>query len=313
MAETEGKTIGFTLSLQRFMDYLKLERTCSMNTVRAYESDMKQWGAFCSRHGIDADRLTADEISRFLLEQKAAGKSKSTVQRNAACLSSFARFLVYDGETAAVPKLDPLPKKDETLPQVMTEGEIQRIINACEDGTLLGKRDRAIIELAYGSGMRASELCDIRLRDLNRENDILYARGKGNKERVIPFVGAVRKIVDSFISEYRPQLNKNNAEWLFLTRSGRQLRRESLWHIMRKRGRAAGVPESRLHPHVLRHTFATHLLRNGMDQRTLQSILGHSSILTTEKYTHLDTEIRDMYDKFHPRAKYTEEDTHAAK
>ena len=151
-----------------------------------------------------------------------------------------------------MPRLSPLRLARKKLPEILNENEIQRIINACEDGTALGKRDRAYIELAYGAGMRASELCGLRLRDLDPGSGILYARGKGDKERAVPYMGAPRRAVEEYIAEYRPQLDKNKAEWLFLSRNGKQLHRETLWVILHKRGEAAGVPAKRLHPHVLR-------------------------------------------------------------
>ncbi len=288
---------------ERFGDYIKLERGCSENTKKAYLSDLAIWIAWCARSARSPLEVEADAVLRFLLEAKAEGRRKSSVQRLGAVLRSFAKFLQYDGMTDKVPRLAPLPAREEKLPEILNENELQRIINACEDGTALGKRDRAYIDLAYGAGMRASELCWLRLRDLDPGSGILYARGKGDKERVIPYVGAVRRVVGEYIREYRPALDKCGAEWLFLSRNGRQLHRETLWVILHKRGLAAGVPKSRLHPHVLRHTFATHLLRGGMDQRTLQELLGHSSIMTTEKYTHLDINLRDYYDRYHPRAK----------
>ncbi len=288
---------------ERFGDYIRLERACSENTKRAYMSDLSIWFAWCGRAGRDPLDIESGAVSRFLLEAGIDGRKKSSVQRLGAVLRSFAKFLQYDGVTDKAPRLAPLPDREKKLPEILNENELQRIINACEDGTTLGKRDRAYIELAYGAGMRASELCSLRLRDIDRGSGILYARGKGDKERVIPYIGAVRRFVDEYIAEYRPKLDKNRAEWLFLSRGGKQLHRETLWVILRKRGTAAGVPAKRLHPHVLRHTFATHLLRNGMDQRTLQELLGHSSIMTTEKYTHLDISLRDYYDKYHPRAK----------
>lgn len=288
---------------ERFGDYIKLERACSENTKRAYLSDLAIWTAWCSRNSRDPLDVAPDAVSRFLMEAGIEGRKKSSLHRLGAVLRSFAKFLQYDGVTDKAPRLVPLGAREEKLPEILNENEIQRIINACEDGTPLGKRDRAYIELAYGAGMRASELCGLRLRDLDPGGGILYARGKGDKERVIPYIGAVRRVVDEYIREYRPALDKKGAEWLFLSRSGRQLHRETLWVILHKRGLAAGVPAKRLHPHVLRHTFATHLLRGGMDQRTLQELLGHSSITTTEKYTHLDLNLRDYYDKYHPRAK----------
>lgn len=292
----------FNRILGRFEDYLTLERGCRQNTLKAYSSDVKSWYLYAASAGFPYTKLTGDAISRFLTVLTVNGRAKSTIQRNAAVLSSFAKFLAYDGVTGSMPLLDPLPKRKEVLPQIMTEGEIQRILNACEDGTPIGKRDRAIIELAYGTGMRASELCGVRLKDIDVSGGLIYTKGKGGKERTIPYVGAVRKIVDDYILNTRPYFEKGHSDWLFLTRTGKPLRREFLWQMLRKRGTSAKIPIARLHPHVLRHTFATHLLRNGMDQRTLQEILGHSSIMTTEKYTHLDNEIMDYYEKYHPRS-----------
>lgn len=308
MPDCEKENKKYHLALECFADYVLLERGGSANTVAAYRSDLRFWYEFCKRHGGDPMDLDSDKISRFLLGQLAKGRSKSTAQRNAAALSSFARFLVYDGESERMPRLDRMPKKDETLPQILSEEEIQRIINACEDGTAIGKRDRAMVELAYGAGLRVSELCSLRLGDLDGTGGFLYARGKGDKERSVPYVGGVRRVVEDYIANYRPELDKYEQQWLFLSRNGRPLRRESFWQILRRRGKkATGISLKRLHPHILRHSFATHLLRNGMDQRTLQEILGHSSIITTEKYTHFDQELRDIYDKFHPRARDEEE------
>ncbi|MDO5115298.1 MAG: tyrosine-type recombinase/integrase [Synergistaceae bacterium] len=287
---------------ERFGDYIRLERGGSENTLRAYLSDLSKWFDYCRGCDCDPFDVKREMITRFLNGETAEGRKKSSVQRLGAVMRSFAIFLQFDGVTDSLPRLAPLPSREKKLPQIMTEGEIQRIINACEDGSALGKRDRAFIELAYGAGMRASELCAARLRDLDPENGLIYTRGKGEKERSVPYIGAVRRVVEEYIDGYRPQLDKQKAEWIFLSRTGRQLHRETLWVILHKRGMQAGIPKQRLHPHVLRHTFATHLLRNGMDQRTLQELLGHSSIMTTEKYTHLDTELRDNYDKYHPRA-----------
>ena len=292
----------FLNALSRFEDYILLERGCSENTLKAYSSDLKQWYFYCQRMEFSPLVLNSHNIARFLREQSARGMSKSTVQRNGAVMNSFARFLVYDGVTENMPMLDPLPARDKILPQIMTEGEIQRLINACEDSTPIGKRDRTAIELAYGTGMRASELCSLKLKDIDRGGGLIFTRGKGDKERCIPYVGGVRKVVDEYIDVHRSKLDKLKQPWLLLTKSGRKMRREFLWRLLRKRGLQTGISATRLHPHVLRHTFATHLLRKGMDQRTLQELLGHSSILTTEKYTHLDLEMRDFYDKYFPRS-----------
>ncbi len=291
----------FRKILERFEDYIRLERGGSPNTLKAYVSDLMQWREYCEKTGTDPASPQPDNAARFLRELVSKGMSKGTVQRKGASIRTFAKFLVYDGVMEKLPSLEPLPSREKILPQVMTEGEIQRLINCCEDGTPLGKRDRAAIELAYGTGMRASELCSLKLRDIDRAGGLIFTMGKGSKERCVPYVGGVRKVVDEYIELHRPALDKEGSPWLLLTKSGKKMSREFLWRLLRKRGALAGISSSRLHPHVLRHTFATHLLRKGMDQRTLQEILGHSSILTTEKYTHLDLELRDIYDEFFPR------------
>ena len=248
---------------ERFGDYIKLERACSENTRRAYLSDLSIWTAWCRRNSRDPLDVQADAVSRFLLEAQIEGRKKSSIQRLGAVLRSFAKFLQYDGQTDKVPRLAPLPLREEKLPEILNENEIQRIINTCEDGTALGKRDRAYIELAYGAGMRASELCGLRLRDLDPGSGILYARGKGDKERAVPYMGAPRRAVEEYIAEYRPQLDKNKAEWLFLSRNGKQLHRETLWVILHKRGgrrsareaasSARAAPHLRDRPHPQRH------------------------------------------------------------
>ena len=197
---------------ERFGDYIKLERACSENTRRAYLSDLSIWTAWCRRNSRDPLDVQADAVSRFLLEAQIEGRKKSSVQRLGAVLRSFAKFLQYDGQTDKVPRLAPLPSREEKLPEILNENEIQRIINACEDGTALGKRDRAYIELAYGAGMRASELCGLRLRDLDPGSGILYARGKGDQERAVPYMGAPRRAAAEDIAEHRPHLATNKAE-----------------------------------------------------------------------------------------------------
>lgn len=213
-----------------------------------------------------------------------------------------------------------MPKREKLLPRVMTEGEIERLLDSCGEETptakqsekkaAIGLRDRAMIEMTYGCGLRASELCAIKISDIDKAGGVLYIRGKGDKERLVPFVGAPRSIALKYMDEARPILLgkegdasiPKNDDHLFVSVNGRAMNRGELWNIVQKRGKRAGIARSRLHPHVLRHSFATHLQRRGMDLRTLQELLGHSSIATTEKYAHLDTELRDIYDRFHPRA-----------
>ncbi len=212
------------------------------------------------------------------------------------------RYLEQEGEGGGDVRLPSLPGRKEGLPRILSEGEVDRLFQACEGDGPLDLRDRALFGTAYGCGLRAGELCGLRIGDVDFSARVLRAFGKGEKELAIPFLGEVSEKVALYLQKGRPLLLKVPGDFLFLTRSGNPMKREDIWRTLRKRGAKAGIPAARLHPHVLRHSFATHLLRRGMDQRSLQELLGHSSIATTEKYLHFDLELRDVYDKAHPRA-----------
>lgn len=289
-----------------FIDHLRLERDASPNTLTAYRSDLARWEAFCLQEGRQVSPVRRDDFEEYMKHLASSGASQATRMRKAAAISAFQKYLIYDGRAAPSEAAPPIPKRVRSLPQVLTEGEVERLLYACDDGTIDGAADRTIIEILYGCGLRASELCGIRLKDIDDSGGNLYIRGKGRKERVVPYIGSTRNSVRRYIADIRCDiLARSEAKehgYLFMTRAGAPLTRQWLWSMIRRRGERAGIAASRLHPHVLRHSFATHLQRRGMDLRTLQEILGHSSINTTEKYSHLDTELRDIYDSFHPRA-----------
>ena len=289
------------LPFESFLTYLALERGASEHTLRAYRSDLTHFEDFCARRGKPPCPPEENELTLFLRELQRQGLAASSVQRRAACLRSFLRFLQEQGEPAASREPLSLPDRPAPLPQILTEGEVGRLLETCDGSASLDLRDRALFELIYGCGLRASEACSLRLRDVDCTGGTLRVRGKGNKTRVVPLLGEVRKAVERYLAAGRGEA-PGDPEALFLSRNRRPLRREDLWRIVRRRGVQAGIPSSRLHPHILRHSFATHLLRHGMDLRTLQSLLGHASLGTTEKYTHFDQELRDVYDRAHPRA-----------
>lgn len=289
------------IRLKTFCEYLEFERGASANTVASYRADMKSWFSFAQASEFREDVPDSAGLARYLRHLASLSRSKSTLQRHAATLRTWKRFLEEEGLRPASSERLPLPSKDRKLPQILGEGEIERIIQACSGTSPMDKRDRALLETVYGCGLRASEACRIRLGDADFAAGILRVTGKGDKERIVPLVGTSRKVLQRYVCETRPAF-RPKGEGIFLTRSGKPLRREDVWRIVQKRGRQAGIPLSRLHPHVLRHSFATHLLRRGMDLRTLQELLGHASIGTTERYTHFDIELRDIYDRCHPRA-----------
>ncbi|HOM30891.1 MAG TPA: tyrosine-type recombinase/integrase [Acetomicrobium flavidum] len=285
-----------------FAGYLRFERGYSENTVQAYISDLTKWFDFCARHAIDPFPPKHEFIAKFLKELAEQGKAKSSLQRYAATIRSWNRYLSLEGLVDEEQWLPSLPSKEQKLPQILSEGEVERLISSCRDGSILGDRDEAIFEIIYGCGLRASEACLLTTGDIDWHANTIRVKGKGDKERVVPLLGSIKEKLKKYVDTVRPQLDKFGERWLFLTRTGRQLHREDLWRIVRRRGKAAGIPAIRLHPHVLRHSLATHMLRRGLDLRTLQELLGHASIATTERYTHLDLELRDIYDKCHPRA-----------
>ena len=292
----------FEKCVENFLSYLLLERGLSPNTIAAYRRDLREWAAFCAERKAVPLPPDPSVISLFQRSLVEGPKSPATRQRIVAAMRTWMRYLEQEEITGEQQRLPTLPGRQKRLPQILSEGEVERLFQACAGTSPLDLRDRALFGIAYGCGLRAGELCGLRLGDLDFSARVLRAFGKGEKERAIPFLGEVLERVAAYLREGRPKLVKEETDVLFLTRNSNPLNREDVWRTLGKRGRKAGIPRSRLHPHVLRHSFASHLLRRGMDQRSLQELLGHSSIATTEKYLHFDLELRDVYDKAHPRA-----------
>ena len=288
--------------IRQFRLYLLAERGRSPHTAESYASDLRQWLCFCERTGEEPCPPSPESVAAFRLELASEGRARSTQQRAVAAIRSWIRFVeMEEGREEDLP-LPELPRKTRKEPRVLNEAEIERLLVACRGPRPLDLRDRAIVEMGYGCGLRASELCGLELLDLDFEARLLRTRGKGNKMRVVPFLGETARSVRLYLDSARPELNRRGEPRVFLSRLGRPLRREDLWRILRRRGAAAGIARSRLYPHILRHSFATHLLARGMDMRTLQEMLGHASIMTTQVYAHFDREMRTEYDRFHPRA-----------
>ena len=285
-----------------FRLYLTAERGRSPHTAESYASDLHQWLRFCEGLGRPPYPPSPDDVAAFRLGLASEGKARSTQQRAVAALRSWMRFVeMEEGGEEDLP-LPELPRKTRKEPRVLNEAEIERLLDACRGPRPLDMRDRAIVEVGYGCGLRASEICGLEVLDLDFEARTLRTLGKGNKVRVVPFLGEAARSVRLYLDSARPELNRRSEPHVFLSRLGRPLHREDLWRILRRRGAAAGIARSRLYPHILRHSFATHLLARGMDMRTLQEMLGHASIMTTQVYAHFDREMRTEYDRFHPRA-----------
>ncbi|MCR4817935.1 MAG: tyrosine-type recombinase/integrase [Fretibacterium sp.] len=289
-------------AIDDFLAYLEGERGRSRLTAESYASDLRQWLRFCEEEDKAPYPPAEVDVIAFRRRLEEEGKARSTQQRAIAALRSWFRYIEVEQGEEGEYTLPDLPDKTKIMPRILNEAEINRLFDVCRGEKTLDRRDAAIFEIGYGCGLRASEICGLKVLDLDFESHLLHTRGKGDKERVVPFLGGVARSIRSYLDEARPKLNRHGLPFVFLSRQGRPLSRVDLWRILRRRGEAAGIARARLYPHILRHSFATHLLARGMDMRTLQEMLGHSSIMTTQIYSHFDREMRDEYDRFHPRA-----------
>jgi integrase/recombinase XerD len=287
--------------LDRFRLYLVDKRGRSRLTAEGYASDLRQWLNFCEAGDLAPFPPSPAAVSAFLRHMDGQGKQRSTQQRRIAAMRSWIRFVeTEEAEESDSPLPEP-PGATKPTPRVLNEAEIRRLMEACGISGPLAVRDRAIFEIAYGCGLKVSEICALEVPDLDFESKLLRTRGRGEKERVVPFLGETARGVKAYM-DARPMLDRDGTNRVFLSCSGRPLSRQDIWRIMKKRGRAAGITESRLYPHILRHSFAMHLLARGVDMRTLQEMLGHSSVMMTQTYSCFDEKMRDFYDRFHPRA-----------
>jgi integrase/recombinase XerD len=292
-----------------FLAYLELERGLSRNTLEAYRSDLLQFGEFLRRRDLTLNATRHGDIAAFLSELASGTAERppvaaATLARKVAALRSFYRHLRREGALEHDPTADLRgPRKTRTLPRVLTREEVTRLLGEPRGADPRALRDRALLEVMYACGLRASEAIGLELADVDLDEGVLCARGKGAKERLVPIgrqaVGALR----AYCRSGRPALIGARAESrMFVNRRGTRLTRQGLYKIVQGHARRAGLQE-KMSPHTLRHTFATHLLAGGCDLRSLQEMLGHADLATTQVYTHLSAErLKDAYFSAHPRA-----------
>jgi integrase/recombinase XerD len=291
-----------------FLSYLELERGLSRNTLNAYRTDLLQYGEYLGAHDLDALKARPAEVSEFLAEL-ATGEgrpacSAATIHRKAACLRSFYKHLRRDeliGEdpTAALSA----PRRAKKLPQVLNYSEVQKLLAAPRGSEPTALRDRALLEVMYACGLRASETIGLEPGDVDMHEGFLRARGKGSKERLVPLGRQAILAINAYLRGGRPQLiGERHEPKLFVNFRGGPLTRQGLYKIVQRHAREAGLA-GRMSPHTLRHSFATHLLAGGCDLRAVQEMLGHADISTTQMYTHLSGErLKEVYFQAHPRA-----------
>ena len=297
--------ISRSFLLERFQDHLSVEKGASPRTNEAYMRDVSRFAVFCATKGAAAPANASARILReYVYHLKDLGLSPSSIRRNVSAVRSYFRFMLGEGELVRDPseRLE-APKRWRTLPEVLTVEEAERLLVAPSLDEPLAFRDRAMLELAYGAGLRVSEWITLSIKDVMMDDHLLRVFGKGSKERLVPIGRKAIAAVAIYVRELRPRLEKGQGKGiLFLNARGEPMSRMGAWKILRKYVDLAGITKP-VSPHTLRHSFATHLLEGGADLRAVQEMLGHSDISTTQIYTHVDREyLRSVHRQFHPRA-----------
>jgi integrase/recombinase XerD len=292
--------------IPNYLDHLRVERRLAAHTLESYARDLEALAAFAAAAERPLERLERADLEAFVRQQMTRGLSPRSVARRVAAIRGFYRFLVLDRQIEHNPADDLHPPRAwPALPKLLSVSEVDALIAQPDVTTPLGLRDRAMIELLYATGLRVSELVNVRFADLHLDEEYLTCIGKGSKERLVPIGEQAAAWVRRYHREARPHLLKTNAkarDVLFVNARGGRLTRVGFWKVLKRHGRQARLPRT-LSPHVLRHSFATHLLENGADLRAIQLMLGHADLSTTQIYTHvLETRLRSVYDRFHPRA-----------
>jgi integrase/recombinase XerD len=293
--------------VQAFIDHLDVERRLSKNTLDSYQRDLSQYTRFLNGNEISGWTDTQKvHIQSYLLHLKKLGRTPATISRSLVSIRSFHHFLMREGQASANPAFDlEPPKLDKPLPKVLTVAEVEQLLDAPDPSNRQGARDKAMLELLYATGIRVTELISLDLESLNLDMGFVRCVGKGGKERVVPLGKTAAGFLAHYIDTMRPRLLKEDTESqaLFVNHAGGRLTRQGFWKIIKKHAREAKI-ESDITPHTLRHSFAAHLLDNGADLRSVQEMLGHADISTTQIYTQVSkTRLKDVYDRAHPRAK----------
>lgn len=298
--------------IREYLAHLAVERGASPHTVAAYRRDLGEYSGFLARRAVTTpDAVTREDVTAYVADLRARGLAPSTVERRVAALKGFHKFLVREGITENHPTARvPLPKVPARLPDLISIDEADALLSQPFPDGPVGLRDRAILEVLYGSGLRASELSGLDITDIDVAAGYLRVFGKGSKERLVPIGGIALTALETYIRAGRQHLRQKaslsaDASAVFLSVRGRRLSRQSVHSLVSAYGQRVGLES--LHPHTLRHSFATHMLEGGADLRALQEMLGHADISTTQVYTHVDRRhIREEYLSTHPRARTRE-------
>ncbi len=291
--------------IDMFLDYVILERGLSDRTREAYAADLVSFDTFLARRGISsANDVSRDDIVDYLMEERDRGLSVNSISRRLVAIKVYFTFLHREGLLGKnITDVMESPRLWKVLPSMLTQREVERLLAVPQEDTKFGVRDRAILELLYATGMRVSELCDLKLDDVHFDEEYIRCRGKGSKVRVVPFGEQARESLNVYLTESRPLLETRGISlYVFLTYRGKPFSRKGLWRLVKDYARKASIDKT-VSPHTLRHSFASHLLANGAPLRVIQEMLGHADIATTQVYTHIDQQrLKSVHHQFHPRA-----------
>jgi len=288
--------------IREYISYLRVEKGLAKNSLSAYENDLTKLKAWCEKNGYEIENLTRQDLREWMIDLGRTKLLDNSKRRIVSALRGFYKFLMIDGHIKINPaeNLD-LPQKGLYLPKFLNQAEMDQLLAMPDVSTETGVRDRALLELMYACGLRVSEAVNAKLGDIDIEGGILTTTGKGSKTRRVPVGSSAVEWVKSYLSIRRKKEN-TEIQNLFVTPAGMAMNRGSIFELVREYGRKAGLQD--ISPHTLRHSFATHLVQNRADIRSVQQMLGHADISTTQIYTHMtDAHLRESYERFHPRAK----------
>ena len=290
--------------VESFLNYLIVECGLSENTIKGYKSDLRNFSNYLKNKGIKRFQdLRANMIVNYIEKEKQRGLSENSISRSLVTAKMFYKYMITEGKISRNPMSSiNSPKLQKHLPEVLHYKAVEKMLQVPDCNEKLGIRDKAILELMYATGARVSEVASIKVSWVSLDYGFIKCQGKGSKQRIVPIGTKAVNSVRKYLQDVRPLLSKGkDGETLFLSRTGKKLRRENIWELVRKYAKCAGIKN--VSPHTLRHSFATHLLEGGADLRSVQEMLGHANISTTQIYTHVDRKyLKSVHQKFHPRA-----------
>ncbi|MBN2298320.1 MAG: site-specific tyrosine recombinase XerD [Deltaproteobacteria bacterium] len=288
--------------IDSYVEYLTVERSSLENTITAYENDLRHFVSWLEDNGISADQVQAADLARYTSYCTKRKLKPTSIGRCLSTIRQFYRFLLEEGIVHADPTRDMAsPKRGKYLPDILSLEEVDRLLASPNVSTPLGIRDKAMLEILYATGLRVTELVELKMNNLNLNAGFLICLGKGNKERLVPMGETARRCAREYIDMVRPALVRTASDVLFCSNRGSAMTRQNFWYMIKRYAHTAGIFKS-ISPHVLRHSFATHLLAGGADLRSVQMMLGHADISTTQIYTHVTAaRLKEIHETYHPR------------